>query len=154
MEQNISDPPKGDESSQIYIASVEREDIPALSQIFLASFTSDFDRRIFPNTPSVKAWWDATNLEAFLHDPTVRFIKAVDPSGKGNGRIVAYAKWVVPALKIKDIDAKDETDDRWPQWPADSDGALCDVFFAHMARSRESLMGDRPHYCKITPRKV
>lgn len=155
MDQNNSHLPKKGESSEIYIAPVEQDDIPALARIFLASFSSEFDRRIFPNTPSVKAWWDTTNLDAFLHDPTVHFMKAVDPSAKRNeGQIVAYAKWVIPELTPGDNNLKNKIEHPGPQWPADSDGALCDIFFAHMAQSRESLMRDRPHYCKIMFQKI
>lgn len=143
-------PSKGEQHPKMYIAPVEQEDIPDLSSIFFASFTSDFDQRIFPHTPIGRAWWDATNLDSFLNDPTVRFMKVVDSSAhESKGKIIAYAKWVVPTPKTAAGDAEDKTDHRWPVWPADSDAALCDIFFGHMARQRESLMGDRPHYCKI-----
>jgi hypothetical protein len=132
--------PTRQDNKDIVVVPIERSDIPLLSGIFFAAFIDAFIQRLFPHTPKVQEWWDEANMDGFLHDSTVHFIKAIDYEGT----ILGYAKWVVPAE-----DGKDKIEERWPEWPEDSDKEMCDLFFGHLASQRQSLMGNRTHYCKI-----
>ncbi|OHE96130.1 acetyltransferase [Colletotrichum orchidophilum] len=83
------------------------EDVPALTETWFAAFADDaVIRRLWPDTPSVRAWWDTANRGDMWEKPFQRFIKVVDTStgdikaatdgrgGKaGRPRIAAWAKW-------------------------------------------------------------
>ncbi len=146
---NFKSPVLTRNDNNLRIEPLELQDIDDISTIFFASFTDAIIQRMFPETPSTRRWWNDSNLDSFANDPTVRFVKAVDPLGNsGKGRMIAWAKWVVPAQTITTIAGQDKLEDRWPGWPEDGDQTLCDTFFGHLEQQRKSLMQDRPHYCK------
>ncbi|KAK7437759.1 acetyltransferase [Colletotrichum acutatum] len=99
------------------------DDIPALTETWFAAFADDeVIRRLWPDTPGVRAWWDEANGGDMAAKPFQRFVKVVDVSsdvgtgvgteetkgrgeavgrgeevGKAGGgsrpRIAAWAKW-------------------------------------------------------------
>ncbi|KAK4864561.1 hypothetical protein LT330_009556 [Penicillium expansum] len=118
-------------------------DAPELTQVFYASFCSDLDKAMFPNTPDVTEWW-----EKYLRDDITRsiagetsevFFKVTE--GSEGGPIVAFAKWKLP-VPAADRDRHEEQ----IVWPASSDKELCDLFFYGMEGRHEKWMGERPHY--------
>ncbi|PYI34291.1 acyl-CoA N-acyltransferase [Aspergillus indologenus CBS 114.80] len=134
---------------------VTEPDLPALTHIFYAGFTTPTDRQMFPDTPGLRAWWAAANRHDLGQKPGVRFLKVVDPglrsgnsdspapdadvngSGGDDGRVIAYGKW--------DLDPG-HRGARFPAWHADSDGALCERFFGGCEAIREEVMRGRGHY--------
>lgn len=119
-------------------------DARELAQVFYASFRSDFDTTMFPNTPDVTEWWEkyftagiTRSIAGETHDV---FLKVTE--GSESGGIVAFAKWKCPATAA-DRDRHEEQ----IVWPPSSDKELCDRFFTGMGARHEKWMGERPHYC-------
>ena len=121
------------------------KDAPELTQVFYASFRSDCDRTMFPNTPDVTEWWESSvraditrSIEGETRDV---FLKVTEGSEDGGNRIVAFAKWKLP------VTADRNRHEEQIVWPPSSDKELCDRFFNGMESRHEKWMGDRPHYC-------
>lgn len=119
-------------------------DAHELAQVFYASFRSDFDTTMFPNTPDVTEWWEkyftagiTRSIAGETHDV---FLKVTE--GSESGGIVAFAKWKCPATAA-DRDRHEEQ----IVWPPSSDKELCDRFFTGTGARHEKWMGERPHYC-------
>ncbi|KAH7021381.1 acetyltransferase [Microdochium trichocladiopsis] len=119
------------------------DDMPLLSAVWFAAFTDPGLRRLWPDTPLVRAWWDRSNTSDFVHraDRQV-FLKVVDPStldpATNRPRIAAYAKW--------DLCTPEERGSRYPPWCADMPGDECEVFFAREEQERQRVMGGERHY--------
>lgn len=125
------------------ITQASKEDAPALSEVFFAAFSDDFNRRMFPPAPDTRAWMienafggkgPAKNSEIFL--------KITDPSQPDTP--VAVAKWIRPLSAAERGEYEAEAR---PAWPVSSDPEICDWFFGMMDEQHHRLMGDRPHYC-------
>ncbi|KAL0782607.1 hypothetical protein CaCOL14_000513 [Colletotrichum acutatum] len=144
------------------------DDIPALTETWFAAFADDeVIRRLWPDTPGVRAWWDEANGGDMAAKPFQRFVKVVDVSsdvgtgvgteetkgrgeavgrgeevGKAGGgsrpRIAAWAKW--------DTSMPAERGRRYPPWAGDMPSELCDLFFAREEGERGRVMGDERHY--------
>lgn len=112
-------------------------DAPALAEVFLAAFSDDFNRTMFPPTPDVRAW-AAENLFT-SRSPKEVILKITDSDDPGTA--AAFARWIRPGQAHADPDPGQT------EWPASSDSALCDHFFGTMGKHHEELMGDRSHYC-------
>ncbi|KAK1728201.1 acetyltransferase [Colletotrichum acutatum] len=119
------------------------DDIPALTETWFAAFADDeVIRRLWPDTPGVRAWWDEANGGDMAAKPFQRFVKVVDVMGKAGGgsrpRIAAWAKW--------DTSMPAERGRRYPPWAGDMPSEVCDLFFAREEGERARVMGDERHY--------
>lgn len=130
-------------SLEIHPASPK--DAPELAQVFYASFRTDCDKTMFPNTPDVTEWFErffsadiTRSIEGETRDV---FLKVTEGSEDGGDRIVAFAKWKFP------VPADRNRHEEQIVWPASSDKELCDRFFNGMEARHEKWMGERPHYC-------
>lgn len=118
-------------------------DAPELTQVFHASFCSDFDTTMFPNTPDVTEWWEKSfsdDITRSIAGETQVLLKVTE--GSDRGAIVAFAKWKLPVPAA----GRDRHEEQIV-WPASSDKELCDHFFRGMEERHEKWMGERPHYC-------
>ncbi|CAJ0543151.1 Ff.00g004350.m01.CDS01 [Fusarium sp. VM40] len=123
------------------LEEVTLEDIPGLTQVWFAAFTDPGIRRIWPDTPSVRSWWDDANGHDLTHKPFQRYIKIVDPDSNdqfGRPRIAAFAKW--------DTSMPWERGRRYPPWTDDQPGQVCDEFIAKEENERLRVMGEQKHY--------
>ncbi len=118
------------------------EDVPALTDLWFAAFTDPDMRRLWPDTPGVRKWWDDANRNDMLNKPFQRYIKVVDPEStddQGRARIAAFAKW--------DLAMPHERGRRYPPWHDDMPAHVCDAFFQKEECERQRVMGDKKHYC-------
>ncbi|RAH48589.1 GNAT family N-acetyltransferase [Aspergillus brunneoviolaceus CBS 621.78] len=127
-------------------------DLPSLTHLFYAGFTTPTDRQMFPDTPGLRAWWAAANRQDLEQKAGVRYLKVVDPglgpagaaaaaapdadghAAENDTSIIAYGKW--------DLDPG-HRGARFPEWHADSDAALCERFFGGCERVRREVMAPR-----------
>ncbi|KAI8299840.1 hypothetical protein K4K59_001933 [Colletotrichum sp. SAR11_240] len=117
------------------------EDVPALTEIWFAAFTDPELRRLWPDTPGVRKWWDDANHHDILNKPFQRYMKVIDPENldaNGRPRIAAYAKW--------DLSMPEDRGRRYPPWADDMPGEVCDVFFQREENERRRVMGNETHY--------
>lgn len=118
-------------------------DMPQLSTIWFAAFTDPSLRRLWPDTPLVRAWWDKANTDDFVHrsDRQV-FLKVVVHCSHSDTsispRIAGYAKW--------DLCTPTQRGQRYPDWCADMPAEECETFFAREEAERRRVMGDEEHY--------
>ncbi|SPO04577.1 uncharacterized protein DNG_07262 [Cephalotrichum gorgonifer] len=123
------------------LEAVTLDDVPALTELWFAAFTDPGIRRLWPDTPGVRKWWDDANRGDLLNKPFQRYVKVVDPESvdaRGRARIAAYAKW--------DLAMPEERGARYPPWHGDMPGEVCDAFFVREEAERRRVMGDRRHY--------
>ncbi|RJE27431.1 hypothetical protein PHISCL_00165 [Aspergillus sclerotialis] len=124
---------------QLEIAT--QEDILAMTDLWFAAFTDPAIRRLWPDTPGVRKWWNDANHNDLINKPFQRYIKIVDPEStdsQGRPRIAAYAKW--------DLSMPEERGRRYPPWHEDMPGQVCDAFFQREESERRRIMGDQKHY--------
>lgn len=147
--------------SNILIRSATTSDLRALADCFYTSFypSNLFWKLEWP--PSIlHDWW----IEAFRlgieDDDNMRTFVAVDTnvkettkpnlvdgveisSGKnvGDGRVVAFARWMIPV-------APDEMEEKWPELPDGLDMNIIGPFFTALAENRPALTQKRSHWCK------
>ncbi|WYZ37577.1 hypothetical protein EsH8_II_001083 [Colletotrichum jinshuiense] len=118
------------------------DDVPALTELWFAAFKDDAGiRRLWPDTPGVRKWWDDANRSDILNKPFQRYVKVIDPGSAdagGRARIAAYAKW--------DLSMPEGRGRRYPPWHGDMPGQLCDVFMQREEDERRRVMGDQKHY--------
>lgn len=118
------------------------EDVPAITDIWFASFTQPVIGQLFPDTPSMREWnhsWHSGNI----HKPNFRYLRVVDTESKdeeGKPRIVAFAGW--------DLSTSEERGRRFPPWSPDSPHEACDGLIDGLDKERERVMGDVRHYCE------
>lgn len=118
------------------------DDVPALTELWFAAFTDPGMRRLWPDTPGVRKWWDDANRNDILNKPFQRYVKIIDPEStdaRGRARIVAFAKW--------DLAMPEERGRRYPPWHKDMPAQDCDAFFQREESERRRVMGDQKHYC-------
>ncbi|OJJ96553.1 hypothetical protein ASPACDRAFT_34357 [Aspergillus aculeatus ATCC 16872] len=141
----------------LQIHPVTEPDLPALTRLFYAGFTTPTDRQMFPDTPGLRAWWAAANRQDLEQKAGVRYLKVVDPglcpagaaaapdakegdaaaaaaAADNDTSIIAYGKW--------DLDPG-HRGARFPEWHSDSDAALCEQFFGGCEVVRREVMGQR-----------
>lgn len=131
-------------TSGLRLESVTLDDIPALTEVWFAAFTDPELRRLWPDTPGVRGWWDEANRNDLLNKPFQRYIKIVDPQtldAHGRPRIAAFAKW--------DLSMPEERGQRYPPWNKDMPATVCDLFFQREEKERRRVMGTEKHYCTV-----
>ncbi|KAF4973201.1 hypothetical protein FSARC_453 [Fusarium sarcochroum] len=130
-------------TTKVYLKLEEAtlEDVPVLTEVWFAAFTDPGMRRLWPDTPGVRKWWDDANRDDLLHKPFHRYVKVVDPEtidANGRPRIAAFAKW--------DTSMPAERGRRYPPWAEDMPSQVCDEFFAREEEERLRVMGEQKHY--------
>ncbi len=138
-----SQPPRITHTPNLQLSLATPEDIEEIRNIWYACFPEPFVRKMFPEVPSVRRWWDDHNLDDMLNKPGTRYLIVKDVSKEGGSRGVGYSKWSVP---VGDAILKPEN--RFPPWCVDGDVKLADLFFGTIAKARKELMGDNQYYCK------
>src|ERR1700733_47147 len=122
-------------------------DIPTLVNIYFKSFTTFFRHRAFPDTPSIREWWEKS-LRKGIQSENALFLKVVEPEaslGVGDspqGAIIAWAQWKKPSQLYQ------EDHQALPVWPNGADMPLCERHFGDLTRKHHELMRERPHWCK------
>ncbi|KAJ5114406.1 hypothetical protein NUU61_000165 [Penicillium alfredii] len=123
-------------------------DASQFTEVFLAAFSDDFNRTMFPATPDVREWLTkdfsesiARSLAESSHEV---YLKVTDPS---HGKLVAFAKWKRP-VPAANLDRHDDSHTAGGEaaWPKSSDTALCGRFFSEMDAQHQSWMGGRLHF--------
>ncbi|KPM38034.1 hypothetical protein AK830_g8534 [Neonectria ditissima] len=117
------------------------EDVPTLTEIWFEAFTKPYIRRLWPDTPGVRKWWEDAHRHDMLNKPLVRYVKVVDSEStddQGRPRIVAWAKW--------DLAMPEDRGRRYPPWHEDTPGQECDALFEKVEAERRRVMGDQKHY--------
>ena len=130
-------------SSPLKLEPVEVDDVPAITELWFATFTDPQMQHIFPDTPNVRKWWDDTNRHDLLNKPFQKYIKIVDPHSldhHGRPRLAAFAKW--------DTASMDERGRRFAPWDTDIAISDADVLFGRLDSERRRVMGSQKHYCK------
>lgn len=129
-------------SQGLRLEVVTLEDVSQLTEVWFAAFTDPWLRRLWPDTPGVRRWWDDANSHDILHKPFQRYVKVVDPASpdaRGRPRIAAFAKW--------DMSMLEDRGRRYPPWHEDMPGEVCDAFMEREDGERRRVMGDEKHYC-------
>ena len=124
--------PTQDES--LRIEPVTLDEVPQIARLWYDIFSMPEMRRLFPDTPGLRQWWDDANRYDLLNKPGQKYLKAVDE----NGKMAGYAKWDF---------ALEQRGDRFPPWHAESDREACDAFFGGLEKERLRLVGGKKHYC-------
>ncbi|KAG0155349.1 hypothetical protein PDIDSM_924 [Penicillium digitatum] len=130
----------GSTTNSLVLEPATIEDVPAITEIWFASFTQPLIRQIFPNTPGMHQWhrdWHMADIQKSHY----RYLRVVDTEAKdkqGRPRLVAFGKW--------DLAMPDERGRRFPIWHADSPYQLCEEFIAELEQARKRVMGDEKHY--------
>ena len=120
------------------------QDASAMATCFFDAFVKEpqpqaqFYGTMFPNTPSVHNFFETSLSEQMRREPNAIFLKAVDTNA--NDKMAGFIKWTPPV----------SPDSYWSDYGEDQDAELCDAFFGAMAENRQKLMGDTPHWCKLT----
>ncbi|KAJ5624772.1 hypothetical protein N7510_001081 [Penicillium lagena] len=128
-------------ANSLQLGIVALEDIPAITELWYTAFTDPGMRHLFPDTSSVRQWWDDANRHDLLHKPFQKYLKVVDPElvdKDGRSKLVAYAKWDMA------VDFQ-QRGSRFPPWHAEMPGQDCDAFFTGLDRGRARIMGDKNH---------
>ena len=118
-------------------------DMPELTSIYLSAIQDTIACTCFPRaSPHVREWWTSSNIDDMRNQPSARFLKVHD-----GPRTIAYAKWNVPIIRGDETILGGDHPDQMPSWPQDADVELCDDFFGELAKQRQTIMENRPHYC-------
>lgn len=138
----------GSTTNSLVLELATPEDVPAITEVWFASFTQPIIGEIFPNTPGMHQWHHDWHMKD-IQKSNCRYLRVVDTESKdeqGRPRLVAFGKW--------DLAMPDERGRRFPIWHADSPYQQCEDFIAELEESRKRVMGDEKHYCmNETPSK-
>ncbi|KAJ5900014.1 Acyl-CoA N-acyltransferase [Penicillium taxi] len=124
------------------ISPATSSDAPQLTEVFLAAFSDDLNRKMFPLTQDVREWVAEHLFSSSDSKLNEVFLKVTDPLE--TGKVVAFAKWIQPTSADSDIDTNQH--EASVTWPTSSDKDLCTLFFGMMEASHHRLMGNRPHF--------
>ncbi|KAL2855624.1 acyl-CoA N-acyltransferase [Aspergillus pseudodeflectus] len=115
-----------------------------LADVFLESFSDEFNQRLWPRTSDVRSFWAEKFNASIEQAAATSFIVKIEALNcESQPVIAALAKW-----KIYSGDAcrdEQETKDA-TGWPEICDTDLCDRFFGTLEKERVNAMGNRPHY--------
>ncbi|OQE00396.1 hypothetical protein PENVUL_c052G05550 [Penicillium vulpinum] len=130
----------GSATNSLVLELATPEDVPAITEVWFASFTQPVIGQIFPNTPGMHQWhrdWHMGDIQKSHH----RYLRVVDTESKdeqGRPRLVAFGKW--------DLAMPDDRGRRFPQWHADSPYQQCEDLIENLEKARKRVMGDEKHY--------
>ncbi|CAI7668115.1 unnamed protein product [Penicillium palitans] len=130
----------GSTTNSLVLELAAPEDVPAITEVWFASFTQPIIGEIFPNTPGMHQWHRDWHMKD-IQKSNCRYLRVVDTESKdeqGRPRLVAFGKW--------DLAMPDERGRRFPIWHADSPYQQCEDFIAELEQSRKRVMGDEKHY--------
>lgn len=131
--------------SKFIIEPATLEDIPALTPVWFAAFTDRDFRRMWPDTPGVRKWWEDNTRNDMLTRPFQKYLKVTDPTAvdaNDRARIASFAKW--------DFAMISDRGRRYLPWHEDMAVEECDEFFEREDKERTRVMGDEKHYCNVT----
>lgn len=132
----------GSATNHLVLEPATAEDVPAITEVWFASFTQPVIGQLFPNTPGMHEWhreWHRSNIQT---KPNAKYLRVVDTAskdGQGRPRLVAFAVW--------DLAMPEERGRRFPPWHADSPHQACDDLITRLEMERKRVMGDERHYC-------
>ncbi|RDW67265.1 GNAT family N-acetyltransferase [Aspergillus mulundensis] len=70
--------PRPTKPTTLILSHITPADIPCLTPIWFAAFTDPAIRRLFPDTPAVRAWLTAANTHDATRKPFQKYVKVVD----------------------------------------------------------------------------
>ncbi|CEL11001.1 hypothetical protein ASPCAL14108 [Aspergillus calidoustus] len=115
-----------------------------LADVFLESFSDEFNQKLWPRTPDVRSFWaEKFNASIEQRGATSFIVKIEALNSESQPVIAAFAKW-----KLYSGDARPEEQETkdMTAWPESCDADLCDRFFGRLEKERVNAMGNRPHY--------
>jgi hypothetical protein len=117
-----------------------------LADVFLQSFSDDFNQRLWPRTADVRSFWVEKFQASFEESRATSILVKVEAlNSESKPVIAAFAKWkLYNSHGHREEQEKDDT----TIWPESCDSDLCDRFFGRLERERVNAMGNKPHYCK------
>jgi hypothetical protein len=117
-----------------------------LADVFLESFSDEFNQRLWPRTPDVRSFW-VQKFNASIEESGVTsfLVKIETLDSESTPVFAAFAKW-----KLYNGDGRREPQEEKDTivWPESCDLELCHRFFGKLERERINAMGNKPHYCK------
>ncbi|ETS75938.1 hypothetical protein PFICI_12882 [Pestalotiopsis fici W106-1] len=120
-------------SPHLKLACAKLHDVPELVSLWYRVFESPDIRALWPDTPGVRQWWDATIRHDMLGRPQEKYLKVVDTAQRGGGSIVAWMKW--------SLQTAEERGPRYIPWHQDMDVRRNAAFFEEIEKSRDRLVG-------------
>lgn len=114
-------------------------DTSAVVSLWYAAFDTTEMRRLFPDTPGVRQWWQENIRNDLRRKRAQQYLKVVE-----GGQIIAYAKW--------DLASPEENSDRFLPWHPEMDSESCDQLAMQTTWARKSVTGSRRHYCEYRHR--
>lgn len=125
---------------------VEGSDAEGVARLFVRSWhVYPFFQHMMPdNQQTIDAWVDTTKFTA--KDPNTICLKVTD---ENTGRIVAHGRWIRPKRNGESTQPGHE-EGRWSNvFLQACDEKLAGDLFGFFEESREKLMGQEPHWCKL-----
>lgn len=130
------------EYPHLKLTFAEIQDVPELVKLWYQAFESPAIRAIWPDTPGVRQWWDATIRHDMLNKPREKYLKVIDTARRGD--IVAWARW--------SLQTAEERGSRYLPWHQDMDAGHNNTYFQDLETSRARLVGGgRNNFCKVFP---
>ncbi|KAL3444410.1 hypothetical protein BJX65DRAFT_320006 [Aspergillus insuetus] len=115
-----------------------------LAEVFLESFSDEFNQKLWPRTADVRSFW-ATKFNASIEEAgTTSFLVKIEAlNSELKPVIAAFAKW-----KLYNGDGRREEQEKTDTttWPESCDSDLCDRFFSRLERERVTGTNHKPHY--------
>jgi hypothetical protein len=128
-------------SPHLKLACAKLHDVPELVSLWYRVFESPDIRAIWPDTPGVRQWWDATIRHDMLGRPQEKYLKVVDTEQRGGGSIVAWMKWFLQTAEARGP--------RYIPWHQDMDIGRNTAYFKELEKSRDRLVGGgRYNFCR------
>jgi hypothetical protein len=115
-------------------------DVPAMADTYLSAFENDIiSTQVFPrSSPSSRGFW-ISSLADEINDPHAHFLVMTQSDSTPPGRIVAFAKWVMPGARIESPPGIDG-------WPQSGDPEVAVEYFKALAQAHQRYMGASPHW--------
>ncbi|KAK2016414.1 hypothetical protein LZ32DRAFT_99590 [Colletotrichum eremochloae] len=135
-------PPTASASSTDIVEHAELKDAPAVANVFLSSFNSDFFQTLFPQNEYGRAYMTKA-IEQFI-------LSKQNGSQEGQVFVVRNERGIPVAASVIWI-IRPEDDGTWSwrkRWPAANAGQrddLLDEFYTGMATQHHRIMGKEPH---------
>ncbi|KAK4991847.1 hypothetical protein LTR50_001466 [Elasticomyces elasticus] len=132
--------------SRFQVRPTTAADAPAMAALYFTSFfpSHPFWVAFCPSGPHSERWWQECSRLSIEEDYAARNFVVIDKGarpedGDGEGKAVAFSRWIVPQRD-------GNLEKVWPALPDHFDMELCGQFFGGMGENRKELMGSRPHW--------